>query len=273
MKKNHLLLLFIPLLALSCSKNEITEEDWKTIPEEAYLDITEMKKLTVYDLPSSSYGQRAVIELNSSIRERVMSYSNIDGKAPTLTITYLGEPVMELTMRHPLADSFPSRMCASFYDPGFLEDPLKCWIWTWGDDSDFDLFIKELKSRKVPVKQNKERIAVADPHLILGTWLASHRSKNPKHADTCDMWPFTFNADGTGRGPWGSRAPFTYEIGGNQITLHLQTGEDYTGKTLFQYNILSISDDGMEWDEICTEDDGGSYLNFYRHESDEVEIP
>ena len=262
MKKSYLLLLFIPLLALSCSKNEIAEEEWKTIPEGAYLDITEMKKIKVYDLPSSSYGQHAVIELHSRVKERVKSYWNIDGKTPTLTITYLGEPVKEVMMKSQFADSWPNGMSVSFYDPGFLEDPLKCWIWTWGDDSDFDLFIQELRSRKVPIKQGNKRDVVVNSQSILGEWMASHTSKNPKYGDTCDMWNFTFNANGTGSGPWGSS--LTYEIGGNQITLHLLKEKDYTGQTLFKYHIISISDDQMEWDEICTWGDYSSYLKFYR---------
>ena len=35
-----------------------------------------------------------------------------------------------------------------------------------------------------------------NPSSLIGEWSASHQSKNPKYADTADMWPFTFNPDG-----------------------------------------------------------------------------
>ena len=38
------------------------------------------------------------------------------------------------------------------------------------------------------------------PLSLIGEWSASHHSKNPKYADTADMWPFTFYPDGTGTG-------------------------------------------------------------------------
>lgn len=155
MKKSHLLwFLLIPLLSLSCSKNE----EWKSTPEGAYLDITEMTKVTICDLtPDWYYGQRAVIELKSNIRERVQSYSWV-GKNNFLTITYLGESVMRVEIQWVLSDSFPGGMAISFQDPGFSEDPLKCWIWSHGTDADeaeFDRFIEELRSRKVPIKKGK----------------------------------------------------------------------------------------------------------------------
>ena len=95
--------------------------------------------------------------IKSNIRERVQSYSWV-GKNNFLTITYLGESVMRVEIQWVLSDSFPGGMAISFQDPGFSEDPLKCWIWSHGTDADeaeFDRFIEELRSRKVPIKQGK----------------------------------------------------------------------------------------------------------------------
>jgi hypothetical protein len=101
--------------------------------------------------------------------------------------------------------------------------------------------------------------------LIVGEWEASHRSKNPKYGDTGGMWKFTFNADGTGSWPLATGS-FRYEIEGNHITLHLTNIEAYYGRIIFEYNIISISKDNMEWDEIPDEKwgDNSLYLKFYR---------
>lgn len=105
-------------------------------------------------------------------------------------------------------------------------------------------------------------------NLIVGEWEASHHRKNPNSADTADMWNFSFDADGTGKGPLSTRS-FRYEIKGNRITLHLMNIEAYYsgyGQTEFVFNIVSISKDEMEWDEIPNGYWGNNslYLKFYR---------
>ena len=100
---------------------------------------------------------------------------------------------------------------------------------------------------------------------IVGEWEASHTSKNPIYFDTADMWNFIFNADGTGSGPIGTGS-FKYEIEGNRITLRLTNIEAYYGQTVHEYNIVSISPDKMEWDEIPNEywNNNSLYLKFKR---------
>ena len=104
-----------------------------------------------------------------------------------------------------------------------------------------------------------------DSKFIVGEWSASHHSKNPKYADTADMWPFAFYPDGTGTGPYATKS-FRYKINGNHITLHLQNIEADYGQTVFEYDIVSFSKDRMEWDEIPNEQwgDNSLYLRFYR---------
>ena len=79
------------------------------------------------------------------------------------------------------------------------------------------------------------------------------------------MWDFTFNADGTGTGHIGTGS-FRYIIEGNRITLRLMNVEAYYGQTEFIFNIVSHSEDRMEWNEIPNEnwDNYGLYLMFYR---------
>ena len=104
-----------------------------------------------------------------------------------------------------------------------------------------------------------------DSKFIVGEWSASHHYKNPNSADTADMWDFTFNADGTGTGHIGTGS-FRYIIEGNRITLRLMNVEAYYGQTEFIFNIVSHSEDRMEWNEIPNEnwDNYGLYLMFYR---------
>ena len=104
-----------------------------------------------------------------------------------------------------------------------------------------------------------------NPKFIVGEWTASHHSKNPNSVDTADMWDFSFNADGTGSWPLATRS-FKYKIEGNRITLQLMNTEAYYGQTEFIFNIVSHSEDRMEWDEISNEYLGnyGLYLKFYR---------
>ena len=104
-----------------------------------------------------------------------------------------------------------------------------------------------------------------NPKFIVGEWTASHHSKNPNSIDTADMWDFSFNADGTGSWPLATRS-FKYKIEGNRITLQLMNTEAYYGQTEFIFNIVSHSEDRMEWDEIPNENWGnyGLYLMFYR---------
>ena len=44
----------------------------------------------------------------------------------------------------------------------------------------------------------KDNNTVITPILLVGEWSASHQNMNPDYADTCDMWEFSFKADGTG---------------------------------------------------------------------------
>ncbi len=106
---------------------------------------------------------------------------------------------------------------------------------------------------------------VYSKNLIVGEWSASHRSKNPEYFDTADMWQFTFYADGTGNGPIGTGS-FIYEIEGSRITLRLTNIEAYYGQTVYEYNIVNLSENGMEWDEIPNEywSNRSLYLKFYR---------
>ena len=59
---------------------------------------------------------------------------------------------------------------------------------------------------------------------------------------------------------------FIYKIEGNRITLQLMNTEAYYGQTEFIFNIVSHSEDRMEWDEIPNEYWGnyGLQLKFYR---------
>ena len=104
-----------------------------------------------------------------------------------------------------------------------------------------------------------------NPSSLIGEWSASHQSKNPKYADTADMWPFTFNPDGTGTGLYATKS-FRYKINGNHITLNLTNTESCYGQTVFEYDIVSFSKDRMEWDEVPNENwgDNSLYLRFYR---------
>ena len=89
---------------------------------------------------------------------------------------------------------------------------------------------------------------VVSPMLLLGEWSASHQNMNPDYADTCDMWAFSFKADGTG----------TSELGTPKNVCFVQLD--------FKYEIASVSKDRMEWYLIDT--DSGNrvqHLVFYRH--------
>lgn len=107
---------------------------------------------------------------------------------------------------------------------------------------------------------------VIDTALIIGEWEASHHSKNPNYADTADMWRFTFNADGTGSGPFYIKS-FRYTVDGNRVTLNLMNTESYyDAQTIFIYEIVRLSKNKMEWDEITQDhwQNNSMYLKFYR---------
>ena len=108
---------------------------------------------------------------------------------------------------------------------------------------------------------------IVNPKLIVGEWEASHQSKNPKYGDTADMISFKFNADGTGSSELFSTKSFRYEIEGNRITVHLTNTESYYGQIVFEYTIVKLSRDEMEWDEIPNEywSDNSLYLRFSRN--------
>ena len=111
----------------------------------------------------------------------------------------------------------------------------------------------------------KDGDTVVNPFLLLGEWSASHQSMNPDYADTCDMWAFSFKADGTGTSELGTHQ-FRYELKGNHIILHYQANEIFDDQLDLEYEIASVSKDRMEWYLIDT--DSGNrvqHLVFYRH--------
>ena len=112
-----------------------------------------------------------------------------------------------------------------------------------------------------------EKDVVVSDKSIVGEWMASHHSVNPNYGDTADMWNFTFRADGTGTGsPFPATGAFKYEIDGNHITLRLMNTEAYYGRIVFEFKVVSISKDMMEWEEIPDKDwgDNSLYLIFRR---------
>ena len=110
----------------------------------------------------------------------------------------------------------------------------------------------------------KDNNTVITPILLVGEWLASHQNMNPDYADTCDMWEFSFKADGTGFVHCTQQ--FRYELKGNHIVLHYQAQENvYYVQQDWEYEIASVSKDRMEWYLIDT--DSGNrvqHLVFYR---------
>ena len=105
---------------------------------------------------------------------------------------------------------------------------------------------------------------VVSPMLLLGEWSASHQSMNPDYGDTCDMWAFSFKADGTGTSMLYTHQ-FRYELKGSHIVLHYQANEIFDDHLDFEYEIASVSKDRMEWYLIDT--DSGNrlqHLVFYR---------
>ena len=110
----------------------------------------------------------------------------------------------------------------------------------------------------------KDNNTVITPSLLVGEWSASHQNMNPDYADTCDMWEFSFKADGTGFVHCTQQ--FRYELKGNHIVLHYQAQENvYYVQQDWEYEIASVSKDRMEWYLIDT--DSGNrvqHLVFYR---------
>jgi hypothetical protein len=110
----------------------------------------------------------------------------------------------------------------------------------------------------------KDNNTVITPILLVGEWSASHQNMNPDYADTCDMWPFSFKADGTGFVHCTQQ--FRYELKGNHIVLHYQAQENVCFVQLdFEYEIASVSKDRMEW--YLIDSDSGNrmqHLVFYR---------
>ncbi len=110
----------------------------------------------------------------------------------------------------------------------------------------------------------KDNNTVITPILLVGEWLASHQNMNPDYADTCDMWEFSFKADGTGFVHCTQQ--FRYELKGNHIVLHYQAQENVCFVQLnFEYEIASVSKDRMEWYLIDSHSGNRvQYLVFYR---------
>ena len=106
---------------------------------------------------------------------------------------------------------------------------------------------------------------VISPMLLLGEWSASHQNMNPDYGDTCDMWAFSFKADGTGTSELGTHQ-FRYELKGSHIVLHYQAQENICFVQLdWEYEIASVSKDRMEW--YLIDSNSGNrvqYLVFYR---------
>ena len=109
----------------------------------------------------------------------------------------------------------------------------------------------------------KDNNMVVSPMLLLGEWSASHQ--NPDYADTCDMWAFSFKADGTGTSELGTHQ-FRYELKGSHIVLHYQAQENICFVQLdWEYEIASVSKDRMEWYLIDSHSGNRvQYLVFYR---------
>ena len=111
----------------------------------------------------------------------------------------------------------------------------------------------------------KDNNMVVSPMLLLGEWSASHQNMNPDYADTCDMWAFSFKADGTSTSELGTHQ-FRYELKDNHIVLHYQAQENVCFVQLdFEYEIASVSKDRMEW--YLIDSNSGNrvqYLVFYR---------
>lgn len=111
----------------------------------------------------------------------------------------------------------------------------------------------------------KDGDTVVNPFLLLGEWSASHQNMNPDYGDTCDMWAFSFKADGTGTSMLGTHQ-FRYELKGNHIVLHYHAQENVCFVQLdFEYEIASVSKDRMEWYLIDSHSGNRvQYLVFYR---------
>ena len=110
----------------------------------------------------------------------------------------------------------------------------------------------------------KDNNMVVSPMLLLGDWSASHQSMNPDYGDTCDMWAFSFKADGTGTSMLYTHQ-FRYELKGSHIVLHYQANEIFDDHLDFEYEIASVSKDRMEW--YLIDSNSGNrvqYLVFYR---------
>ena len=111
----------------------------------------------------------------------------------------------------------------------------------------------------------KDNNMVVSPMLLLGEWSASHQSMNPDYGDTCDMWAFSFKADGTGTSVLYTHQ-FRYELKDNHIVLHYQAQENICFVQLdWEYEIASVSKDRMEW--YLIDSNSGNrvqYLVFYR---------
>lgn len=110
----------------------------------------------------------------------------------------------------------------------------------------------------------KDGDTVVNPFLLLGEWSASHQNMNPDYPDTCDMWAFSFKADGTGTSELGTHQ-FRYELKGNHIILHYQANEIFDDQLDLEYEIASVSKDRMEW--YLIDSDSGNrmqHLVFYR---------
>ena len=106
---------------------------------------------------------------------------------------------------------------------------------------------------------------IVSPIILTGEWEVAHRSNNPNVFDTADIWPFTFNSDGTGTWPIGT-GTFRYEVAGKYVTIYLTNIEAYYGQPVFKYEIVSYSNDRMEWEEIPNEywSNYGQHFIFYR---------
>ena len=110
----------------------------------------------------------------------------------------------------------------------------------------------------------KDGDTVVNPFLLLGEWSASHQNMNPDYGDTCDMWAFSFKADGTGTSVLYTHQ-FRYELKGNHIILHYQANEIFDDQLDLEYEIASVSKDRMEW--YLIDSDSGNrmqHLVFYR---------
>ena len=151
MKRSHFILLCFALLAIACDKN-VFEREWKSIPEGAYLDISEMKKVLVVDsLPTGDI--HAIVDISPEIKERIRTYEadSRKGKEDSLTISCQGEAITKVKIWKKFMSYSPMGLSITLNVCDFESDRLYCWLDSHEEHSAFNLLLKQLKKKKIPV--------------------------------------------------------------------------------------------------------------------------